>query len=95
MYDTEWSKAYLESDGKGKKPEHECTLCINPTTLNELSETLKQYKLEIGEYILKSDGAHYIVVLDNGEEVQHEHLETAVMMLLRMVSEYTKNMDGQ
>lgn len=45
-----------------------CPSCINPLTLDALSQLLQSHNLEIGEYTLKSDGTQYVVVLNNGEE---------------------------
>jgi hypothetical protein len=69
---------------------HTCPSCINPLTLEELAQLLQSHNLEIGEYTLKFDGVQYVVVLNNGEENKYEHLDTALLLLVTMVGEYTK-----
>lgn len=69
---------------------HMCPSCINPQTIDELSQLLQSYNLEIGEYILKLDGTQYIVVMNNGERSRHENAIDALLFLVTMVGEYTE-----
>lgn len=69
---------------------HMCPSCINPQTIDGLSQLLQSHNLEIGEYTLKSDGSQYIVVLNNGEQCEHESIEDALLLLVTMVGEYTE-----
>lgn len=74
-----------------QEQEEECLLCLNPKNMVELHFVLLEHNLEVGDYVLKrGQKKGYIVVMDNGEEVVHEHLENAILLLLRMVGIYTK-----
>lgn len=69
---------------------HTCPSCINPQTIDGLSQLLQSYNLEIGEYTLKFDGSQYVVAMNNGEQCEHESIEDALLFLVTMVGEYTE-----